>query len=98
MPPIAAVLSRKISKLAEIFAQTFSEEVFSPAEIQSYLLKWKADPEGRCPWCRNLEGYPDQSEASNSHVIICGLISYVHVLVIQSHDRLLCLPELGMNE
>jgi hypothetical protein len=39
MPPIAAVLSRKISELAEIFAQTFSEEVFSPAEIQSYLLK-----------------------------------------------------------
>jgi chaperone BCS1 len=46
MPSIAAVPSRKISELAEIFAQTFSEDVFSPAEIQSYLLKWKADPEG----------------------------------------------------
>jgi chaperone BCS1 len=44
--PLATVQHRKINELAELFAKTFSEGVFSPAEIQGYLLKWKADPEG----------------------------------------------------
>jgi chaperone BCS1 len=44
--PLAIVQHRKINELTKLFTQTFSEGVFSPAEIQGYLLRWKADPEG----------------------------------------------------
>lgn len=46
MPPPATVKPREVKQLAALFAQTFSEGAFSPAEIQGYLLKWKSDPEG----------------------------------------------------
>jgi chaperone BCS1 len=35
-----------ITKMAEEFADQFSDETFSPAEIQGYLLMYKTDPVG----------------------------------------------------
>jgi chaperone BCS1 len=46
IPPAATVQHREVKKLAALFAETFSEGIFSPAEIRGYLLKRKADPEG----------------------------------------------------
>lgn len=41
MLPAASVQPQGVKKLATLLAQTFYEGIFSLAEIQVYLLKWK---------------------------------------------------------
>ncbi|KAH7079755.1 P-loop containing nucleoside triphosphate hydrolase protein [Paraphoma chrysanthemicola] len=44
-PEPAKVSPRKLQELATQFAESFPNEIFSPAEIQGYLLTKKMDPE-----------------------------------------------------
>jgi len=44
--PFVAVDSKELAKLAEDFAAQLQEEVFSPADIQGFLLTKKTDPYG----------------------------------------------------
>ncbi|KAI4920657.1 uncharacterized protein J4E92_008300 [Alternaria infectoria] len=45
-PNFATLPPEKLAEMAKQFAEALPEGVFSPAEIQGYLLQKKADPEG----------------------------------------------------
>lgn len=56
-PNFATLPPEKLAEMAKQFAEALPEGVFSPAEIQGYLLQKKADPEGA------LEGVKEWRDA-----------------------------------